>query len=209
MGSWNITDIENGIRFLFFFLLFFLFNFLFIGNPVISLQIRQIHEADVGIFPILIHIVQHIHHLGVIQHSLIIILAHCIHRPVHTIITDTDIIRKMVHLSRLAFRAPADKAHILIFFFIVFFPGGILILRRSLHFFQALFLFILIFSIFKIAHRAILHFPVQSCRLRHKSAAGSCGRLYDTHLIINHNLLPYKLSFYKQKKQYNTGERDQ
>ena len=194
-----ITNIENGIRFLLFFLFFFLFNFLFVGNSIVSLQVSQVHKADIGIFSIFIHIVQHIHQLRIIQHPLIIILAYGIHRPVHTIITDTDVIGKMVHLPRLAFRTAADEAHILVFLFLFLLIRSVLILN----FFQSLFLLVVFFSIIKIAHLAILRFSVQPCRPVHHGTAGSRCRLLNTYLIINHNLLPHKLTFYKQTKLNN------
>ena len=117
MGSRNIPDVQHR-RFPFFFLL--LFQLLFVGNPPISLQVCQIHKADIGKSPhigessLLGQLVQLILELRVVQHSLIVKLAHSLHGFMHTIIADTDIVGQFKHFPGLALRPPADKTYILI-----------------------------------------------------------------------------------------------
>ena len=89
-------------------------DLLLVRDPAASLQVGQVHEADVGIFSVLMHVVEHVHHLGVVQKPLIIELAHRIHGAVHAVLADADIVGKVVHLPRLTFRPAADEAHVLI-----------------------------------------------------------------------------------------------
>ena len=109
--SRDILNIKYGLFLLF---LGFLLELLLVWNSAASLQIGEIHKADIGILPVFIHIIQHVHQFRIVQHSLIIVLAHRIHGPVHAVVAYTDIIGEMVHLSRLTLRAPADEADILI-----------------------------------------------------------------------------------------------
>ena len=155
MGGRNVMDIEY--RFGLLFLRLFLFNLLLVGDPVVSLQVSQVDKAHIGIFPVLVHIIQHVHQFRIIQHSLVIILAHRIHSSVHAVVADTDIIGQVIHLAGLAFRASADKTNVLIFLFrlirlFFLFIGRLL----ALTFFQARFLLFFFVSIIKIAHLAIL-----------------------------------------------------
>ena len=63
-------------------------------------------------------IVQHVHEHRIIHHLLIIELTYRIHRLVHTVVADTDVIRQVEHSSRLAFRSAANITNIFKFFFI-------------------------------------------------------------------------------------------
>ena len=169
----NILNVKNRLLSLLF-ILRLLFDLLFVRNSAGSLQIRQVHKADVGVFSILIHVVEHVHELRIVQKPLIIVLTHRIHRPMHAVVADTDIVGKVVHLPRLAFRPAADKADVLVFrfLFILLFVRSVRwlfsVFLRCLLFFRDLFgqflifllsvhaaghfIFFFVFSIFKIVH---------------------------------------------------------
>ena len=117
MRGGDIFNVKNRLLSLFL-ILRLLFDLLLVRNSTGSLQIGQIHKADVGVFSILIHVVEHVHELRIVQKPLIIVLTHRIHRPVHAVVADTDIVGKVVHLPRLAFRPAADKADVLVFRFL-------------------------------------------------------------------------------------------
>ena len=202
MRGGNIFDIENRLLFLLLFLRLPL-DLLLVRDPAASLQVGQVHEADVGIFSVLMHVVEHVHHLGVVQKPLIIELAHRIHGAVHAVLADADIVGKVVHLSRLAFRPAADEAHVLVFRFLIVRLSAVLlrafpiVFRRlfflrisfgSLLHFSALirpgshFLFIFVFSIFKIVH--LRSFPLPYGR--------HIPCFLKTVFIIKHGLLTHK-----------------
>ena len=198
----NIFNVKNRLLSLFL-ILRLLFDLLFVRNSAGSLQIRQVHKADVGVFSILIHVVEHVHELRIVQKPLIIILAHRVHGAVHAVLADADIVGKVVHLSRLAFRPAADEAHVLVFRFLIVRLSAVLIrafpivFRRlfflrisfgSLLHFSALirpgshFLFIFVFSIFKIVH--LRSFPLPYGR--------HIPCFLKTVFIIKHGLLTHK-----------------
>ena len=112
MGSRNIPDIQYRLLT---FLLLFLLQLLLVGNPPVSPQIRQIDKADIGKAALLCQLIQLILKLRIVQHSLIIKLADCLHGLMHAVIADTDIIGQLKHLACLALRPAADKADVFIF----------------------------------------------------------------------------------------------
>ena len=97
----NVLDIEYRFGT---FRLLFLLEFLLVGNTAVSLKIRQIHKTDVGI----------------VQHSLIIELAHSLHGLVHAIIADADMVGQLEHSAGFALRSAADKADIFVFAAVLF-----------------------------------------------------------------------------------------
>ena len=108
MGCRNGLHIEGLLRSLLF---LFLLDLLPLGNLLIH-QIRQINHADIR------HIGGHIleilrpdihHHITVGEGTVV----HGVKGFLHAVGADTDILRKMNHLSRLALRPATDKAHIL------------------------------------------------------------------------------------------------
>ena len=111
MRRWNIFNIQN--RFLFLFGLFLL-DLLFVGNSAFTLQIRQIDKTDVGKSLPLHIFIQIVHQGRIIQHSLIIKLADCVHGSVHAVIADRNIVGQLEHFPCLALRSSADKTHILV-----------------------------------------------------------------------------------------------
>ena len=106
----NILDVQDGLDILFFLFLLYL---LLVGNTALPLQVSDVYEANVR-HAALQHVVHILLKLWIGEHPLIIKLAYRIHGLVHTIITDTDAVGQFKHLSRLALRPAADKAHILI-----------------------------------------------------------------------------------------------
>ena len=114
----NIPDIQHRLFFRLF--LFLFFQFLFVGNPAVPAQIGQVHKTDVGKSILFAELVQFILQLGIVQHPLIVKLAHRLHGFVHTVTADADIVGQLKHLARLALWPPADKAYVLIIIIIAF-----------------------------------------------------------------------------------------
>ena len=80
----------------------------------------SIDKADIGKAPPFVHLFQFVLKLRIIQHSLIIKLAHRLHGLMHAVVADTDIIRKLKHFSRFALRPPTDKAYIFVLTVVAF-----------------------------------------------------------------------------------------
>ena len=111
MGRGNVPYVQNRLLIG----LLFLLQLLLVGDPPVPLQIRKVHEADIGKPVLLGHLLQIVLKLGIVQHPLIVKLADGLHRLVHTVAADTDIVWKLEHLPRLALRPAADKAYVLVF----------------------------------------------------------------------------------------------
>ena len=120
----NVPDIQNRFRP---FALFLFLDLLLIGDTSLSLKVCNIQEPDIGKSLFTHILIQAVHKIR-IQHTLIIKLAHSIHGLMHTVITYTNIIGKLEHLSRFAFRPPADKADILIIAFLLIFCQRVLLI---------------------------------------------------------------------------------
>ena len=110
----NVLDIEYRFGT---FRLLFLLEFLLVGNTAVSLKIRQIHKTDVGESVLSVKLVEII---GIVQHSLIIELAHSLHGLVHAIIADADMVGQLEHSAGFALRSAADKADIFVFAAVLF-----------------------------------------------------------------------------------------
>ena len=110
----NIFDVEY--RFGTFGFLFLL-EFLLVGNAAVSLKICQIHKADVGESVLSVKLVEIIR---IVQHALVVELAHGLHSFVHAVIADTDMIRQLEHSAGFALRSSADEADILVLAAVLF-----------------------------------------------------------------------------------------
>lgn len=64
--------------------------------------------------PLLRHLVQLVLELGIVQHPLVVELAHGLHGLVHAVAADADIVGQLEHLARFALRAAADEADIFV-----------------------------------------------------------------------------------------------
>ena len=186
VGRRNILDIEHRLRLL---PGLFLFQLLLVRDSAVPLQIRNIYKADIG-EAVLLQVVQILLERRIIQHALIVKLAHRIHGFVHTVAAHTDIVRQLKHLPSLALRSAADKADILVLFF------GLL-LRFVLGFhliYQIIISFILICHIF-------LHFC--ACLL---CIASLCQVRADTKLVIAFTEHPAPSALLYRICLYDTSE---
>ena len=117
MRRHNIFNINDRYVFL---RLFLFLDLLFIRNAAVSLQVRQVNEADIRESLAVIKIVHIAIRISrIIQHSLIVKLTNGIHRLVHTIIADADMIGQLKHFTRLTLRPPANEADFLIIIFLL------------------------------------------------------------------------------------------
>ena len=105
----NIFNIEYGLR-TFGFL--FLLEFLLVGDAAVSLEVCQVHKADIGEAVLSAKLVQI---AWIVQHALVVELTYGLHSLVHTVITDADMVRQLEHSAGFALRSSADKADVLIF----------------------------------------------------------------------------------------------
>ena len=102
----NIFDVEYR---------FGIFGFLFLLE--FSLEVCQIHKADVGESVLSAELVQI---ARIIQHALVVELAHSLHGLVHAVIANADMIRQLEHSAGFALRSSADEADILVLAAVLF-----------------------------------------------------------------------------------------
>ena len=137
----NIFDVEY--RFGTFGFLFLL-EFLLVGDAAVSLEVCQIHKADVGESVLSAELVQI---ARIIQHALVVELAHSLHGLVHAVIANADMIRQLEHSAGFALRSAADEADILVLAAVLFvlclFLSGIF--TRSIRYLCVLAIFFVIF----------------------------------------------------------------
>ena len=115
----QVIDVKDCLLLLFLWL--FLLELLPVWNAAVPLQIRNVDKADIGkpLLAILGTVLVKIK-VCIVQHSLIIKLADRIHRLVHAVRAHRDMIGQLEHLTRLALRPSAYKAHILVLAFLLF-----------------------------------------------------------------------------------------
>ena len=140
MGCRNIFDVEYRLR-TFGFL--FLLEFLLVGDTAVSLEVCQIHKTDVWEAVLSAELVQI---AWIVQHALVVELAHGLHSLVHAVIANADMIGQLEHSAGFALRSAADKTDILIFAAVLFVLCLFLrrIFTRSIHYLRVLATFFII-----------------------------------------------------------------